>query len=104
MQLVQTLSQAPVATQLLAQLRQFRQGGIRPTAAVEQSVDLIHKGTEGSQLGVATRHAAQGSTLTGTQMMADEQMPLVEQFGHMSLPGLGLPAVIVDLATPTPPG
>ena len=78
-QLVQTLAQTAIASQTLTQLRQLAQGGVRSAAAVEQTIDLVHDRPQGSQSPVGACQAQQQGTLGGTEVTADEQMPMREQ-------------------------
>jgi hypothetical protein len=69
LQLVQALAQLLEPPYPQSQLRQFLQGGRRPTAAVEQSVYLVHDRAQGPQLRQAARHLPQLPPLRRTEVI-----------------------------------
>src|ERR1019366_8770959 len=85
-----------------SQLRQFFQGGRRSTAAVEQSVYLIHDRAQGPQLRQAARHLPQLPPLRRTEVMRHEQVAVLEQLNHPLLLSLGFPCLgLLLFAGPT---
>ena len=58
------------------QFGQFVEGGLGPTAPIEQGVDLFHERTQRAQLGQATGDAPQGLPFGFVQVTLDEQIPM----------------------------
>ena len=79
----QRLPQILEAAHAAPQPGQFGQGGVGPTAAVKQAIDLVHDLPKRSQGGQAAGDPSQGLLLGGRPMMLDEQMAMVKQVGDL---------------------
>ena len=65
----------------VSQVGQFFQSGIRPAAAVEEAIDVVHDRSQDSQMGQATGDALEDRFFSGGQDMLDEQMSVFEEIG-----------------------
>ena len=66
----------------LTQPGQLRQRRVRPAAAVEQAIHLVHDATDRPQLRLASAHLPQPRPLLHVEMMADEEMTVFVQLRY----------------------
>ena len=81
-ELLERLADGLEATDSLAEFGQFRQGGVGPATAVEQTVDLIDDLPQCTQFRPPPRDPLECLTFGRRQVMLDEQVAVNEQVGN----------------------
>lgn len=82
--LLQFLAHRLEATNTGPKLCEPPQGCIRPTSAIEQTVDLVHDGAERPKGWLTSADPAQHPGLGRCQMMLDKEVTVVEEIGDLS--------------------
>ena len=83
--LLEGLADLLEASNALAQLAELIQGGLRAAAAVEESVHFVHDLPKGPQVRETSCDLLQGPSLRRGELALYEQVPMLEQIGHLIL-------------------
>jgi len=83
--LLQFLTHSLEATNTGPKFCEFPQGCVRSTAAVKQTVDLVHDAAERAECWLTSADPAQCLGLGWRQMMLDKEMAVIKKIGDLSL-------------------
>lgn len=90
LKLAQDFTDGLESANALTQLGEFRQRGVGAATSIEQAVHFFHDVSQGSELRQATCDLQERSALGRGQVMADEQMAVLEKVRDLLLQSLGL--------------